>query len=289
MLNVILKVLLIIFLSIILLTGLYFVIGSLEFKRDLNFIMHYMALDASEDLAKNLPRHRDINKVLIASDVGATDEGYRLNNMVADHVSGASKFAVYTWDDAGDRAGEDFTKQFGDTPGSVGTARQAAMWLNREKNMDIHGILFLEMIKFTDGGSGTPPAIELRANLFQVANGQLVGTPYVYKGEPGFYLKTGNNVRKIHFILRLILWLIIAGSLPFIAYASGVAKAVLSKRQNAYNLSLLASMTLVAFFAAWLLLGFAHLGAFLWIMVFILTGVAAFWNFDALNFFSTLV
>lgn len=284
--------------AIALVVGLTYWLFSGEERRELTPLMADLARDSAEDFATRLPRHRDVNTaLLLVAGRGTRDEEEQFNRLLLDHVQRSSKYRIRTWEEITDRFGETFVgaaaQKLGLLPGQAPTSlgkAVAAVELIQKTNLDggdLDGVLLVDVQQFTEGPrqDGLGAQITLVGKLYSTRSKQVVEEV----GPLTHEITSAWDLRYIRYWLsessllgRVFLWLLVLLGLPWALIQ--LVRPIVKRKRNAWNVTLLVSLTVVDVLLGWVLLTALATGGWTVLMLLAVAGLAGYYNYDACDY-----
>jgi hypothetical protein len=266
-----------------------------EEKREMSELMQSLALEVQHDFQAELPRVREINRMLVlVVERAPRDEEAQFREQLVDQVIASDKYNLITWAKVEKVLGESevskWAAKFGLLPGSqpqtLNQAVDAMKKLDRA-NFEIDGVLFIEITQFFQGAedNGFGSKIGVKATIWsRTKNAEVASVGPVASAIDSRldlrYLSHAMSHQSIFW--RLPAWLVLCCGLPWALI--GLVRAVVKRRSNQANMGLLAGLTLLDALFAWVLImafgtsGFAIFGLVL------VTGLMGYYNYDAVEY-----
>ncbi|RMG14088.1 MAG: hypothetical protein D6731_10820 [Planctomycetota bacterium] len=264
-------------------------------EREMTALMQQVAEVVEREFKDKLPRVRKIDRMLILiPGRSPRPEERQFREQLLDTVVRSDKYSLITWDEVEERLrGKQWTRILtelgmmpGEVPQTLEAAKQAMKQLDRA-NLEIDGVLFIEVTEFYEGDDedGFGAKIGVKGTVWSRAEGAVVAEvpPIVEAIDSRWDLRyLQHAMGRQSLFWRLPLWLLLVCGLPWGLIQ--VVRAVLKRRSNGLNAALLATFTLFDIALAWpLLLGFGVGPGSLVGLIFVLL-VAGYYNYDALDY-----
>ncbi len=162
---------------------------------------------------------------------------------------------------------------------------QSAPQLDPAEDYLVDGILYVWVEEFDTGDEGLGAKISVEATIWDNHQQKVVEAvdPVVRSIDSSWdrrYLH--HRIGDANIVVRFLLFFVLACGLPWALLK--VIRAVLKRRENAWTMSLLAGLTLVDLFLAWVILFAVGLGWGYLVGLLIFGGLMGYYNYDAVDY-----
>ncbi len=267
-----------------------------ETRREMTPLMSQMASAVTVRFAHELPRHPEVNTVLVlVVGRGNRDEEQQFHEMLLERVRDADKYRLITWAEVQERLEkgnwyEKFLGKSGLVPGSPPTTVEQALpsieYLEHA-NILIDGILLIRVTSFNEGPeqTGLGAKIAVEADLYSAKQKEVVEQlgPFTESLESPWdmrYLRYSMGSQSL--LWRVPVWFLAAVSLPWLGIQ--LVRAVVRRRSNEANLVMLVGLTAFDLLLAWVLLFAFGWGPGTFAGLLVLAGLMGYYNYDATDY-----
>ncbi len=263
-------------------------------KRPLPPVLEQLSTEVAGEFAEKLPRSRKVNNLLLILPRSGNqrDEELDFRNILKNKIKDARKYEISDWEDVKKNLDATFVGKVmvqiglapGDDPKNLEQAVKILPWLAKA-NQNFDAVLVVEIQEFKEGEDGLGAKVQVAGGIYGAQDSAPIETvPTVVRSvDSAFnYTYLHHKIYSTSLILRFLGWFIVASTLPFALIQ--LVRAVVSKRRNELNLTLIASFTLFDVLLWWILIEALSVGlGMAFLMVLVLAGMG-YYNYDACDY-----